>query len=110
MPMHDDLRSTVFDSIRALKPAVAETAITPQASLTADLGLDSVDLVELSARITADFPACDITPWLWEASEPGRDTLDSFVTHLERQIAEAAPPGSGDATGGRSSESEEHRT
>jgi acyl carrier protein len=93
VPTESDLWKTVSAYIGAVKPTVDPSKINPQASLTADIGLDSLDLVELASRIGAEFPQCDIMPWLTEASSPGKDTVGTFVAHLERQLAEAATPG-----------------
>ena len=84
--MQSDLWKMVVDHVQAMKPRLDPHGLSPQASLTNDLGLDSLDLVELCDRVRADFPQYDIQSWLVEASTPGGDTLATFVFHLERQI------------------------
>ncbi|MGA4837370.1 acyl carrier protein [Streptomyces sp. G45] len=72
----------VTEHIAAIRPSLEPAAITPEASLTAELGMDSMDLVELSARITADYPDFDMNAWLLRASTPGMDHLGSLVAVL----------------------------
>ncbi len=85
MSAKDEVLRSVTGHIEAIRPTLRRDAITPAASLAADLGLDSMDLVELAARIAADRPAFDMNAWLSEASAPGMDSLGSLVAALERQ-------------------------
>jgi acyl carrier protein len=90
MPAQTDVWETVVEHLRAVKPSLRESALGPQSSLTADLGLDSLDLMALSARLTAELPEFDMLPWLSQAADPGMDTLATFVAHCRRQAEQAA--------------------
>ena len=92
MIAQEQLWQMLANQIRMVKPNLDGSALQPQASLTGDLGLDSLDLVRLSARLASDFPEVDLTPWLAQACRPGMDTLSSIVAHLERQLTQITPP------------------
>ncbi|HZN20756.1 MAG TPA: hypothetical protein VFB84_21615 [Micromonosporaceae bacterium] len=72
-----------------VKPALDPAQIGMDCSLTADLGLDSLDLVELANRLTSDQGVTDLTPWLAQAMGPGGDTVRSLAAFL----LDAGPPG-----------------
>jgi len=76
---------SLTEHIETIRPMLERAAITPDASLTADLGLDSMDLVEFAARVVADYPDFDMNAWLFEASAPGTDCLGSLVAVLASQ-------------------------
>jgi len=92
MPARDQLRQVLASQIRMVKPTLDSSALQPQASLTGDLGLGSLDLVQLSARLASDFPEVDLTPWLAQACQPGMDTLSSIVSYLEEQLSPTQLP------------------
>ncbi|MFI5495816.1 acyl carrier protein [Actinoplanes sp. NPDC051859] len=73
----------VIDAIVAVKPALRPGDVHPDASLTRDLGLDSLDLVQLAARITAAYPDFELRAWLTEAMASEVDSVHSMARMLE---------------------------
>jgi acyl carrier protein len=65
-----------------VKPALDASAIRPDSSLTADLGLSSLDLAELASRLDDGAGPIDLSPWLAQAMRPGGDTVGSLATLL----------------------------
>jgi len=78
---------TVIDAILAVKPGLRVGDIHPDASLTRDLGLDSMDLVALATRITAAYPGFELRDWLAEAMSSEVDSVRSMA----RLLAPAQP-------------------
>jgi acyl carrier protein len=91
MTGQEQLWQSVTGHIRHVKRTLDASALNPDASLTGDLGLDSLDLVQLSASLSEDFPDVDLAPWLAQASLPGMDTLSSLITHLTETLARVRP-------------------
>jgi hypothetical protein len=56
-------------------------------SLTIDLGMDSLELMNLFALIERRIGPVDLMPWMVGSAVPGRDTVDS----LSRYVATALP-------------------
>ncbi|HEY8982607.1 MAG TPA: hypothetical protein VIU15_23845 [Streptomyces sp.] len=88
MPTREEIRQSLVDHIRLVKPSVGASTLNPQVSLTGDLGLGSMDLIHLSNSLTRDFPGLDLTPWLAQACNPRMDTVESLVSYLSEQIKE----------------------
>ena len=85
--MNDDLRCTrgwncITGYLQAVKESLATTKITPELLIIEDLGLDSMDLTELAARIHADFGAIDFLPWLAQATA-GNGTVASLAEFVD---------------------------
>lgn len=66
----------------AVKPTLDASAIRHDSSLTADLGLDSLDLVELANRLAEGRHSFDLSLWLAQAMRPGGDTVGSLAILL----------------------------
>jgi acyl carrier protein len=77
-----DALAALADALAEVKPTLDAAGIAPNSSLTADLGLDSLDLVELSARLTDHYGPVDLAPWLAEAMQPGGDSVASLAAFL----------------------------
>jgi acyl carrier protein len=73
---------TVIDAILAVKPGLNAGDVGPDASLTRDLGLDSLDLVELAGHLTAAFPDFELREWLARAMSSEVDSIRSMVPLL----------------------------
>lgn len=71
----------------AVKESLVASDITPDVLIVEDLGLDSMDLTELAARIRADLGVIDFMPWLAQASA-GEGTVASLA-----EFVAAACPG-----------------
>ena len=70
-------------------PSLTVEALSPDASLTTALGLDSGRLASLFAMVRARISDRDLTPWLIQASRRGQDTLGGLADFLARG---AVPP------------------
>ncbi|GGQ81080.1 acyl carrier protein [Couchioplanes azureus] len=81
----------VIDAIVAVKPALHPGDVHLDASLTRDLGLDSLDLVQLASRITAAYPDFDLRVWLTEAMSSEVDSVRSLARMLAPARAAAEP-------------------
>lgn len=68
----------------AIKEVLAPADVRPDALLIEDLGLDSLDIAELAARIRRDFPDIDLMPWLRQAAT-GRGTVGSLSACIPRE-------------------------
>lgn len=65
-------------------PHIDPERVTPDASLTDDLEIDSVHLMALFAFARAEIADVDFTPWYVEAIRSRRDTLRSLAEYLHR--------------------------
>jgi acyl carrier protein len=72
----------VAGTLVALKPSLDPALIRLESSLTADLGLDSLDLVELAAQLGDHYGRIDLGPWFASAMQPGGDTVASLTAYL----------------------------
>ena len=82
LPGLDLLRSYLL----AIKESLAAIEITPDLLIVEDLGLDSMDLTELAARIRADLGDIDFMPWLAHAC-----VGEGTVASLAEFVAAACP-------------------
>jgi hypothetical protein len=62
-------------------------------SLTIDLGMDSLELMSLFARIDSEVGAIDLMPWLLDSSGGGRDTVDGLCRYVASALGTAEPAG-----------------
>jgi acyl carrier protein len=63
----------LVELLRDIKPGLGDTPIEPGQSVVEDLGLDSLDLLQLSRKITRQFGAdFDLDSWNAEADEHHR--------------------------------------
>jgi aryl carrier-like protein len=69
-----------------VKESLTTAQINPEMSIIDDLGLDSLDLTELAARIRADIGAIDFLPWLAQVPAGG-----GTVASLAEFVAAAQP-------------------
>jgi acyl carrier protein len=82
---------TVWGVVVDVKPSVAEVALDAEASLIQDLGLDSLDLLQLGRRLQRVFAVPFVMEqWLKQVREQhGRATLQALVAALEAAKAAA---------------------
>lgn len=81
-----------FDAVIALigevKPSISPGTITPDHCLVDDLGLDSLDMLQLTRKIVRRVsPAFDREAWE-EAQPTHRRTVASLVAHLDTRVVE----------------------
>jgi acyl carrier protein len=78
--------AAALDEIVALiievKPGLADTKVLPSDSLVDDLGLDSLDILQLSRKINRDIGVFDLDSWSEAAAEHGR-TVQSLLDTVE---------------------------
>lgn len=60
----------------------APARITGSETLTADLGMGSLDLMSLFAVIEAELGSIDLLPWLVDSTLGGRDTIDGLCGYV----------------------------
>jgi acyl carrier protein len=69
--------------IRGVKPSLNDTEIKPEHSLVEDLGLDSLDILQLSRKVNRDLgDAFDLEEWESESDTHHR-SVGSILEHLE---------------------------
>ncbi|MCX5555809.1 phosphopantetheine-binding protein [Streptomyces sp. NBC_00038] len=63
----------IIDLIKEVKPGIADQEIQPDQSVVEELGLDSLDLLQLSRRINRNFGAdFDLDTWNADAEQHHR--------------------------------------
>lgn len=65
-----------------VKPGLAGTEVRPEDSLVDTLGLDSLDILQLSRKVNRDLGVFDIDSWGEAAAEHGR-TVKSVLDFVE---------------------------
>ncbi|WP_224245110.1 hypothetical protein [Hyalangium gracile] len=65
-----------------MDPQLDLSAIAPGASLSQQLGLDSLRLATLFDRIRQDNAGINLLPWFMNAARQGGDSLESLVTFM----------------------------
>lgn len=69
--------------IKDVKPSLSHTAIKPEHSVVEDLGLDSLDVLQLSRKINRDLGGTfDLESWDADSDAHGR-SVESILKHLE---------------------------
>jgi hypothetical protein len=63
--------------------------ISEGASLTSDLGLDSLELMNLFAHIDRKIGAVDLMPWMIGSATGGGDTVDSLCRYVATALEAA---------------------
>jgi acyl carrier protein len=66
----------------AVKPTLRAEDIGAESSLTADLGFDSMDLMQLAGRIRDNYPEFDLRTWLASAVQTQVDSVGSMAAML----------------------------
>ena len=83
MPTQD---TAVFDLLVKLifevKPGLAGSEVRPEDSLVDGLGLDSLDILQLSRKVNRDLGFFDLDEWGESADSHGR-TVNSILDALE---------------------------
>ncbi len=81
---HDpELFSEVRQALQALVPKKLRNRITPQASILADLGLDSLKVVELTMLLEKQLGRPVFLPeWIASVEDPGELTVESLARFL----------------------------
>ncbi|MFI1393346.1 acyl carrier protein [Streptomyces sp. NPDC020681] len=82
-----DIAADKFDAlvvlIRGVKPSLNDTQIKPEHSIVEDLGLDSLDILQLSRKVNRDLGGSfDLEEWESESDTHHR-SVESILKHLE---------------------------
>ncbi|WDZ84665.1 acyl carrier protein [Micromonospora cathayae] len=80
----DEHVRTLVDDLVAVKPTLRPEDVRTESSITRDLGFDSLDLVELAARIRDNHPDFDLLRWLEDAMSSEVDSVGSMAELLAR--------------------------
>jgi acyl carrier protein len=75
----DELVQLIYD----VKPGLAGTEVRPEDSLVDTLGLDSLDILQLSRKVNRDIGSFDFDEWVESAKEHGR-TVSSILAVVEK--------------------------
>lgn len=67
-----------------VKPGLAGTEVRPEDSLVDALGLDSLDILQLSRKVNRDLGVFDIDSWGEAAAEHGR-TVKSVLDFVDAE-------------------------
>jgi acyl carrier protein len=60
--------AAIIDLIKEVKPGIGDRAVEPSQSVVEDLGLDSLDLLQLSRKVSREFGTdFDLDAWNAEA-------------------------------------------
>ena len=78
----DTLAELIANELVRIRPHLATAELRRDASLTQELGLDSLDLEQLFAAIKAQVGEVDLTPWFLSSARRGSDSLLSLATFL----------------------------
>ncbi len=79
----DEIRIEVTRRILAIDRKLRADDVRDDASLVDNLGLDSLDLAELSVSIREAYDDLDLTDWYISSSSSGRDTIGSLVDFID---------------------------
>lgn len=79
------IEELLVDEIMAACPEVGRPPL--DASLTGDLGLDSLTLTSLFASVKAEFGHISLAPWFIAASNAGTDTIGSLAAFIADHLA-----------------------
>jgi hypothetical protein len=85
-----DLRDQLIEVIRAILGG-GPRRIADGDSLTTDLGMDSLHLMQLFSMVDSLIGPVDLMRWLVGSSAGGRDTVGGFCRYIADAIAAAEP-------------------
>jgi acyl carrier protein len=86
MPDNDDKFEVLVTLLTEVKPGIADRQVKPEDSVVDDLGLDSLDLLQLSRKIPRRMGvAFDLDSWTENAEEHHR-SVASILTHLDSPV------------------------
>lgn len=87
-------RQQILDHLRALiltmNPRLSPNEVNEGASLTQDLGMDSLHLESLISRLKDEVADVEFTPWYIKATRRGHDTVGSLADFIHQSRGEAA--------------------
>ena len=82
----------IQEHLKTIEPLLDVTKVTPNDSLSGELGLDSLRLASLFDRLRQEHAGVNLTPWFMSASQEGGDSVGSLVTFLLKATASKVPP------------------
>ncbi|WP_112663512.1 acyl carrier protein [Microvirga flavescens] len=68
----------------------SDIEVASNASLTEDLGLDSLQIMQFFAGIEALYPEISLEEWFLVQGGTGKDTVQSVVDHIDRNTLRVA--------------------
>jgi acyl carrier protein len=78
--------SILIGLIKDVKPSLNDTEIKPEHSLVEDLGLDSLDVLQLARKVNRDLGgAFDLESWDADSDSHNR-SVESILKHLETAV------------------------
>jgi acyl carrier protein len=83
-----DLRTQLLEWIRTII-GVSSRRISGGESLTDDLGMDSLHLMQLFSTVDSEIGAIDMMPWLVSSSTSGLDTVDALYNYIATALQAA---------------------
>lgn len=78
--------AAIVEANRDVEPG----AVRADASLTAELGMDSMRIAALASELKRQFGEVDMTDWYVSAAQRGGDTVGSLVDFLQGALAPGA--------------------
>ncbi|MCA9539650.1 MAG: hypothetical protein KC620_12225 [Myxococcales bacterium] len=78
----EHIERLLLKEIADVCPELSASELRVDASLTADLGLDSLCLTSLFSMIKREIGAIELSSWFIRASNSGIDTIASLAEHL----------------------------
>jgi len=84
----DSFAELITAELVRIRPHLGAAELSPDASLTQDLGLDSLDLEQLFAFIKSNVADLDLTPWFLSAARRGSDSLASLARFVAAASAQ----------------------
>ena len=78
---------TLVSLIKEVKPGLSDTTINAEDSLVEHLGLDSLDILQLSRKVNRLIGIFDIDSW-----SSGKGTVQSILDQVNAEETVAEPP------------------
>ena len=81
-----EIQNLILAEISTLVPDVPAEMLSADASMTAELGLDSVHLTSLFALIRQEIGPVELAPWFIRASHTGEDSIASLAAYISYRL------------------------
>ena len=90
-------RQEILDNVRniilATNSGLFPDDVSEFASMTYDLGMDSLYLESLISRLKEEVADIEFTPWYIKASRRGHDTVGSLVDYIDEHVTASRATG-----------------
>lgn len=84
-PSADHNFSALVELLKEVKPGIGDRDIKPSDSVVDDLGLDSLDILQLSRKITRRIGGFDLDEWSQQADEHNR-SVESLLSSISAPV------------------------